>query len=289
MPDKNSSWKRLPWIILLSGVLLLTIIFFFVRESAIDQAPPNLNNNPLQAEIRLGISRSPLSAPLVVAVEQQFFEQEGLKPTLIIYDSGKAALDGLFNNEVDLAVAAPTPLVFTSFKRSDFRILAAIVSTYRDSKVLVRRDTRIRDFPDLRGRRVGVHRGTSGYFFLLSLLAEYGLDASDIHEQDIRSPDLPQALARHEVDAIAVWEPHAYLARQLLDDQVLELETGDSFRTTFNLVIKDDFATTHQLEIQAILRALKTAETFMGAEAGVAQSLVAERLDLVPKAVSQRK
>jgi len=49
------------------------------------------------------------------------------------------------------------------------------------------------------------------------------------------------ALANNKVDAIVVWEPHCYNARQLLGDQAIRLPSSEIYRETFNFMAMKDF------------------------------------------------
>ena len=279
-PDKRNKWI----VLTLVTAMLLPFVFGGCSRPS-DEREQEKPVTPTQIEIRVGIARTLLSTPVIIASELKLLEQHGLRPALTIYHSGKAALHAMFNGEVDVATTATTPVVFASFKRKDFKVLATIVSSYRDSKLLARRDSGVETIQALRGKRMGVHTGTSGQLFLHGLLAEHGLKASDVVQKTIISPRLPDALAEGTVDAIAVWEPHAYLTKQKLGDEVVELPTGESFRTTFNLAVKNDFLDGHRREMTALLRTIKEADTFIEREPIRSKRILAARLELKPDLV----
>jgi ABC-type nitrate/sulfonate/bicarbonate transport system substrate-binding protein len=73
-------------------------------------APP-AETTAASIPLRLGVSASLLSAPLLIAAEQGLYEQAGLAPDIRLYQSGKAALAGLFAGEVDAATVADPPIM----------------------------------------------------------------------------------------------------------------------------------------------------------------------------------
>lgn len=239
-----------------------------------------LNPGPLSArdEVRFGISRSPLSAPLIVAFEKEYFQEEDVNVTLKEYNSGKLALEGLLAGEVDISTVAGTPIMFSSFKRQDFCILGTFVYSYLDTKMIGRRDKGIEKASDLKGKRIGVNIGTTGQFFLSTFLVYNGLQASDVKIIGMGSKDLPEALKKSVVDAISVWEPHAYKAMELLGNKAIKLPSSEVYRTTFNIVAMKGFIKSHQGAIKKALRAIDKAILFINEQKEMSKAIVARRL-----------
>lgn len=227
---------------------------------------------------RLGISRSPLSAPLIIASDQKYFEEEGLDITAKEYSSGKLALQGLFAGEVDVSTVAGTPIVFESFERDDFCILGTFVYSYHDIKLIARRDRGIEKASSLKGKRIGTDMGTTGQFFLSAFLVYNGLLGSEVEVTDISTNDLPAALGEDRVDAISVWEPHASKALDLLQDNAIRLPSTDIYRTTFNLVAKKNYVKSHPNTLIKILKAIDQGMTFMDKQKERSQAIVSRRL-----------
>ena len=82
------------------------------------------------------------------------------------------------------------------------------------------------------------------------------------------------------MDAIAIWQPHAYRASQLLPAQTVELARPGTHRTTFNLVAMKNVVTSRQEAIRKFLRALDRANFFIDQNRDEAQSIVAAKLKL---------
>ncbi len=239
-----------------------------------------LNPGPLSARdnVRLGISRSPLSAPLIVAFEKGYFQEEGVDVTVKEYSSGKLALEGLLTGEVDISTVAGAPIMFNSFKRQDFCILGTFVYSYHDTKMIARRDKGIEKASDLKGKRVGVNKGTTGQFFLSTFLIYNGLLPSEMEIVGLGNKDLPEALKKGVVDAVAVWEPHAYKAMELLGDKAIKLPSSEVYRTTFNIVAMKGFVKSHQGAIRKALRAIDRATLFINQQKEMSKAIVAKRL-----------
>lgn len=228
----------------------------------------------------LGVETSLLPAAVWVAENKGYFKEEGLDLEIKEFDSGKLSFLAMLDSGVDISTVAPTPIMFNSFKRQDFSIFATFVYSYDDVKVIARKDKGIKTAADLKGKRVGTPAGTTGQFFLSSFLIYKGLNASEIQEVDIAPSDLPGALEKNRVDAIVIWEPHAYNARQLLQDNAIRLPSSEVYKETFNFIAMKDFARDNPEVLKKFLRAIDKATIFIGEHKFESQAIVAERLKL---------
>ena len=88
---------------------------------------------------------------------------------------------------------------------------------HRDgSTVIVRKDLPVTSMRDLRGRTFAIPSKYSNQnLVILKLMADQGVDPSEINMVEMAPPDMPGALAAKAIDAYFVGEPHA--ARAELD------------------------------------------------------------------------
>ena len=232
-------------------------------------------------ELTLGVETSLLSAAVWVAENKGYFQEEGLDLTIQEFDSGRLSFLAMLEGEgVDIATVAPTPIMFNSFDRKDFSIFATFVYSYEDVKVIAHSGSGITTAADLRGKRIGTPAGTTGQFFVEAFLVHNGLLPSDVEVIDINPSELPDALKNNQVDAIVIWEPHAYNAQNLLGPDAVRLPSSDVYRETFNFMVMESFAQAHPEALIRFLRAIDTATDFIGDGEEESQAIVAERLGL---------
>ena len=238
-------------------------------------------------KIRMGVETSLLPATVWVAENKGYFLEQGLDAEIKEFSSGRAALKSMLEEgNLDLATVAQTPVMFNSFNRSDYAIIAGMVSSSNDVKILVRKDRNISTPADLRGKKIGMTQGSTGHYFLSLFLTQHGLTLADVITVDIAATTLPQAIVEGKVDAISTWEPNINNAKNALGDNALLLESRDVFREDFYFVTFKDWATAHPELLKRFLAAIDRAALFIADHPAEAQQIVAQRLKLDPLFVS---
>lgn len=94
------------------------------------------------AEIKVAVATTPLSTPFYVAEKQGYFADEGLAVTLMDCAGGHVCLKQLLEGpgQVQLATASDLPIMFRSFERQNFYVLATFAASTQDVKLETGRD-----------------------------------------------------------------------------------------------------------------------------------------------------
>ncbi len=250
------------------------------------QRGPGKYAGPL-GKITFGVDFSVISAPVWVAENRGYFQKEGLDVKIRDYSSGRTALvDMLEKGNLDMVTVAQTPVMYNSFSKNNYAIIAAMACSYEDVLLLARREKRIRTSTDLKGKKIGTPVGSSGHFFLGLFLIYSSLKISDVTVIDIDAPDLPNALADGRVDAIAIWQPHINNAQRLLDGKTLLLPSKNIYREDFYFVPNETFIKNNPGALKKFLKAIDRAENFIQENRGEAINIVSGRLKLDRKTVN---
>lgn len=214
-------------------------------------------------KITLALSMLPHASLVHVAAAEGFFAGEGLEVTLQPYQFGKLALDAVLAGKADLATCAETPVVFALLKGQQISVLATIAGATKNTAVVARKDAGISAPRDLAGKRIGVSRGTNGEFFLDTLLIRHGIDRGAVHLVDLSPANMPDALAKGEVDAVSIWNPVILDLQKLLGDRVLIFYADDIYFETSDVVARKDFVKQRLAAAKSVLSALLRAEAFV--------------------------
>jgi ABC-type nitrate/sulfonate/bicarbonate transport system substrate-binding protein len=117
--------------------------------------------------IALGASRGVLTAPVWIAEHEGYFSENGININIQEFNSGKASFAAMLaQDSLDLSTVAQTPITLSSFKRDDFAIIAAMVTSTKALKIVGRSDLGVTNVSDLKGKKVGLVKGSTGEFFL---------------------------------------------------------------------------------------------------------------------------
>lgn len=236
-------------------------------------------------KVTLAVSTLPHASLVHIAAAKGYFNKEALEVTMQPYQFGKLALDALLAGRADLATCAETPIVFAVLNRQEVSVLATIAGGTTGEAVVALKSAGISTARDLAGKRIGVARGTSGEFFLDTLLIRHGVDREAVRLVDMRPEDMPGALAKGEVDAVSIWIPIISDLQKLLGDKALTFYAEDIFSETFNVVTRKGFVARRPAAAGRFLLALLRAEAFIREQPEKARRTAAASLGQDPAQV----
>ncbi|WP_082712252.1 ABC transporter substrate-binding protein [Vibrio tritonius] len=270
------SVSKLGW---LAAVVLVALIAVNIKEDTIESSASD-KVTAQNSVVRIGVSQTPLSSPLIVASNLGLFKLQGLNVTLIPCNGGVVCSNDMFKGEVDYATASESVAMFSSFKRNDFVLLSSFVSSDNDMKLLTLSSGRIKSVTGLKGKKVGVVKASSSEFYLDSVLIASGLNPADV-ERVYYAPDkMDQALFSHKVDAISVWEPWGYRTEMGANADVINLGLVGIYDLSFNLMTMRSYAEQHKEQHQKILAALHAAIIWINQYPDKAQQIIAADLGI---------
>jgi len=236
-----------------------------------------------KTSITIAVSKTPLSAPFYVAKAIHAFDDTCVK---IEYDQvigGHAAFEKVMSGKVDFGTSSDSVIAFQSLTthKPSFVTHAMFVQSDNDVKLITRASENIESTSDLKGRRVGVTKGTSSEYILSTLLAIEGLTIEDIELIDYKPEQLLQGFSNGEVDAILPWEPFAFQARQLLNNKIKIHDTKSLSTLSFNLLSQ---TANNQLveKAQCVIEGLRLAIDYIVSNPKESKKIVVDELQVDP-------
>jgi len=255
--------KRITRILSFLVVAAIGVGGFFILQQFFLNAPKVSQFSDDPVVVRMAISRTPLSAPFIIAAEKGFFQEVGITPEVTKTFGGHKALVEIIEGRADVATVSETPVMFNSFTDNPFRLFATFVSSQSDVKIMTRKDAGIKEGTDLKGKKVGGVSGASSHYFLDTFLLHNGLQSQDVTFVGYAPDKLPEALKNGEVDAISIWQPFGREAKELLGDNLVVLPSGEIYRETFNAVGHEDFFNLSTDVAERVVVALSKSEEFI--------------------------
>jgi sulfonate transport system substrate-binding protein len=231
--------------------------------------------------IRIAIPLQPSSALMLVAMHHGFFEAEGLAPDYLFYSSGKRAIEeGFLAGHADIASASDLPVAQCVLRRESLQILCTLQTVRSLNYVVGRRGTGFTQLADLAALRTGTQPFSAVHYFLHRVLFTQEIAPAQAQILFYPIEELPDALARGEVDAISVREPYLSQALALLQEEAVYFEAPWIYPQFELLVVHDAFAAAQPEALDRIIRALVRAECWAAQHPEDTVAVLAQHLQI---------
>jgi len=261
------------------------ILFFIILLTLIGAVSLHFNFQYLwqleKYSVSIAVSKSPLSTPFYVAKSINAF-----KDTCVIveYDEvigGQRAFTKVINGETDFGTSSDSVIAFQSLAKKSFVTHAMFVQSDNDVKLMSRSSDEVKSIIDLKGKKIGVTKGTASEYFLSTLLAIDGLSIEDVELHHYKPEQLTNAFIINEVDAIVPWEPFAFNTVTLLNGQIKIHDTKNLNSLSFNLISKK--ADKRLVEkAKCVIQGLNIAIEFIVSNPEKSKKIVMNELNLTP-------
>lgn len=193
-------------------------------------ALPAVAQDKLRMTIATGVD--PAFSHFYVAKEGGFFDRNGLEVTVNTGPSGSAMVAFLVGNQVNAAFGAEQAGVSAHIVDANVVVVAEGTALLRWMGILARN---IADMDGLKGKRIGIARGTASETLWLSIIAKYGLNAADYTIVNVEAPEMVAAIERGNIDAFVVWGPWLTWATRAVSGTKV-LVTNENIQIIRNLV-----------------------------------------------------
>ncbi len=226
----------------LAGAASLAAAAPFARASAAE---------PL-TELRIGYQKT--GALLVVKAQkvlEKRFEAQGVTVKWDEFQFGPPLLEALSAGAVDYGYTGDAPPIFAQAGHANLLYAAAIPARGYGQAIVVPPDSPIKTLADLRGKRIGVAKGSSAHNLLVAALESADIGWKEITALYLAPADASAAFSRGSIDAWSIWDPFLALAEIKQKAVPLSVDPKISAQNSFFLVNRD-FAGKHPEAVTAI-------------------------------------
>ncbi len=157
-----------------------------------------------QTKMTIATGVDPVFSAYYVAQQEGLFKKHGLDVRINTGPSGSAMVSFLVNGQIESAFGSEIAGVSNHNLDSNVVVVAQATRLVRWIAVVGRN---IENLDGLKGKKVGVARGSGGEVFWLAMLDKLKLNAADYTVVNVEAPEMVAALERGNIDAYAVWEP----------------------------------------------------------------------------------
>src|SRR2546428_6997359 len=182
-----------------------------------------------QTKMIIATGVDPVFSAYYVAQQEGLFKKHGLDVRINTGPSGSAMVSFLINGQIESAFGSEIAGVANHNPDPNVVVVAQATRLVRWIAVVGRN---IDNLDGLKGKKVGVARGSGGEVFWLAMLDKLQPEAADCNVVNVAGPEMVAALERGNIDAYAVWEPWvtrglaAIKNTKVLKDQENVLEQG---------------------------------------------------------------
>lgn len=227
--------------------------------------------------VTVGIQTSPAMALVMVAKDKGLFEAEGLDVELKEFTAGKFALEAFFAGSLDFAISGDVPPALAALQGHKFTVPAQVVGrTVNEVRVVARRDEpagSARDYFTTKKRKLATSIGGGPEFFTYEFLKKLGIPADGVEIISQKPGDMPAALAGGSVDAIAIFDPFAFIAEKQLGSEAVTF-TDESVYSELYVLEAHENARANPQTVEKLLRGLIAAERVVQQSPDEAKAIV---------------
>ncbi|WP_240762230.1 aliphatic sulfonate ABC transporter substrate-binding protein [Paenibacillus thalictri] len=167
------------------------------------------------------------ATPIVLGEEKGYFKEAGLKVNAVKFLSGPPEFQAMASGDIDIAYIGPGATFLSAQGKGN---IIAIDSLNTGDMVYATKKSNIKDWKDLKGKTVGVPKGTSGEMILNLGIEKGGLKPSDVNIVNMDVAGAVSAYVSGKVDAVAIWSPYtAEIEKQVGKDNIVKLGDNKTF------------------------------------------------------------
>jgi ABC-type nitrate/sulfonate/bicarbonate transport system substrate-binding protein len=157
-----------------------------------------------QTKMTIATGVDPVFSAYYVAQQAGLFKKHGLDVRINTGPSGSAMVSFLINGQIESAFGSEIAGVSNHNLDPNVVVVAQATRLVRWIAIVGRN---VDSLDQLKGKKLGVARGSGGEVFWLALIDKLKLNAADYTVVNVEAPEMVAALERGNIDAYAVWEP----------------------------------------------------------------------------------
>jgi NitT/TauT family transport system substrate-binding protein len=228
--------------------------------------------------IIIGTTAQELNALIYIADDQSFFAANGLNITLKYFDYGRAAVNAMLKQDVDMATATEYVIVAEAYEGEKIRSIGSIARS-QNVYLIARTDRGIHNVSDLKGKKIGFPQGSMSDFHTGRFLDLHGMSMQQVIPVDISGPQIVDAIVNGSVDAVLAWQPQPQEIQDRMGSRIV-IWPGQSDQLFYwNVICADDWIANHPEVVNRLLKSLAQAEEYAISHPDESRGIVQKRLN----------
>ncbi|MGA2893267.1 MAG: aliphatic sulfonate ABC transporter substrate-binding protein [Xanthobacteraceae bacterium] len=237
--------------------LLATAAFGFAASPFAAEAEP-------LKELRIGYQKT--SVLLVVKAQkvlEERFEPQGVTVRWVEFPFGPPLLEALNVGAIDYGYTGNAPPIFAQAAHANIQYVGVIPARGYGQAIVVPDASTLKTLADLRGKKIGVAKGSSAHDLLVAALESASISWQEITPVYLAPADAAAAFARGAIDAWSIWDPFYAIAELKLKARSLPIDPKVAKQNSFFLA-NSDFIAQHADVVTAINAEVAKATQWAG-------------------------
>ncbi|EFM11266.1 aliphatic sulfonates family ABC transporter, periplasmic ligand-binding protein [Paenibacillus curdlanolyticus YK9] len=285
----NINWKKKAGFTLLLISLVATVLAGCGDKSKESSSTTASANAPSGDTIKVNIAINGGINPLTVAREKKLYEEAFKKLNAEVvwskFPSGPPLLEALVAGRVDLSFLGDGAAITGLSNKLPFQVIGLNSLGKSNSTILVPKDSSIQKLADLKGKKVGLAKGTVANVYLIKVLKDIGLKQSDVNLINLQADDAQAAFESGQLDAWIVWDPYVTLNLNKGAARAIPVET--EVLSPGSLIAQTDFAKKHPELVVEFLKVYKQASDYELAHKDEAAKIFEEQTKIPAAVIKQ--
>lgn len=241
---------------LIGAIMIIGVVFVLQSKT----------HEPVELQhVTIGLQTSPAMALVMVAKDKGFFEKQGLDVELKQFAAGKDALAAFIGGSLDFSISGDVPALLATLQGNKFIVPAQVVKkTINEVRVVAQKDGDLNtadSYFKAKKRKLSTSIGGGPEFFTYEFLNKIGITKDQVEIVAQKPPDMPATLVSKSVDAVAIFDPVAYVAETQLADKSITF-TDPSIYSEVYIIEAKESVKQDSVILSKVLKALTDAETF---------------------------
>ncbi len=200
--------------------------FCLIAASTLSLAAAQAQNAPLK--MTLFGQPSVNNDAIWMALEKDFYKEEGLDVTYRLFPSGTTAFQAFQTGQGDIVMTGDLPSVQYFFRvKGDYHTIAVIERDAKGYVVVAGKD--IKKPQDLVGKTVATRVGSTGSWFISEYLTKNKIDPKTVTVKNLDTQVLPAALCGGEIAAFFIWQPVGSRTLEICPDKAHYLSDATGY------------------------------------------------------------
>ena len=215
---------------------------------------------------------------LFIAENKELFKKNGVNVEIIKYESGAMAIEEVVKDKIDISCCSEAAFVTKSFDNPNLRIIV-VYTILESQKIFTPSETGIKTSVGLKGKKIGITKGSSAEFALAAYLSLNNMNSNEVKIIYLAPNEYLNAIKDKKIDAIVTWEPHIYNIKNELNNNIVDLSEKKIPQIFMLLNAKNEIIQKKRLEIDALLKSLKEAEEYLKKNNSNSKKIVKEKMN----------